>query len=60
MRTARNYVQMCDRLYRQACEHDGIDPEAEIAVFNPDNSYAKKYNAVFNQEKYDRARSLAR
>lgn len=60
MRAAKNYVQMCDRLYHKACEFDGIDPDASITVFSEENPYGKKFKAVFNQEKYDRSRRLAK
>jgi hypothetical protein len=52
---------MCDRLHRQACEEEGIDPEADMTIFfNPANVAGKKFRAVFNDEKYQKARRLAK
>jgi protein subunit release factor B len=58
--SARNYVEMCNRLYEQACEYEGIDPEAGIVDFSDGNSSGVKYRSVFNQEKYDEAWRLSR
>jgi hypothetical protein len=38
--------QILDRLWRKACEAEGIDPVAKFVVFSPNNNYANLYNAM--------------
>jgi hypothetical protein len=54
-----NFCEMCDRLYRRACEHDGIDPEASVVIFSKGNPYKAKLDIVFDQAKYDRLKEVA-
>lgn len=41
----REYLTACrdtwSNVYAKACEHDGIAPEAKIAVFSKDNPFAQ-------------------
>ena len=53
--SAENYVEMCRRLWRKACEWEGVDPVAEFVGFSDKNPWAKKHSAVFNEEKYREA-----
>lgn len=50
-----NYLSMCRRLWRRACEWDGIDPDAKFVSFSGNNHWAKKYNAVFEIRKFREA-----
>ena len=60
MRAAKNYIAMVDRLYRRACDEEGIDPKADITDFSDTNVYGRKFKAVYNEEKYQKARRLAK
>lgn len=55
---AFNYCDMCDRLFRRACEYDGIDPEASVVIFSEGNPYKRKHDAVYDQTKYDRLKGF--
>lgn len=39
----------CKRLWRRACEHDGIDPKESFVAFSDNNPFVREYEAAFRE-----------